>query len=224
MKKFNRILMATAVAASMCMAVVNVGAEEEKTEIEAENEVQLAADVAEESEPVPGVMLTMNNDRGNFNELFCVENGKMYVPIRLAFPGLNDRENKMGLSIGWKDEGDGDAIVQIIYGPTNGGSYVKKGKATVPPFEGVRKTVTIYIDKNADNDAKYKMIYREYTLDKADRNSVSKRRTMTLENPVYIKDVTGGSRVFISIDDVKTISEYLGISDEYSVKIYDYEE
>ncbi len=163
-----------------------------------------------------GNIIGINQDDADFDELFCVINGKNYMPIRLPFPNLNDRENKVGLHIGWDPE---YPLVRLIYGSTTG----ELGVNGVPPFNGVRRCVDIFLWGDTKKDMTASLTVMEYTKDEDGRihSDQEKTKELSLKDPVYLKPVPGGGdRLFVSSEDINTISELLQIDDTYNVKLY----
>lgn len=161
-----------------------------------------------------GDTLGINNDNSNFSELVCIENGKAYLPLRLMFPNLNDRDNKIGMTISW---GTSYPIIHLIYGNTTGGMLVD-GAA---PYEGVRSCVDIMWEGDASNGAKAYLTVIKYTYDDNGEMSIIEHdESQVLDDLVYLKKVEGGDRMFVSIDDINKLTELVGVDSAYSVKLY----
>lgn len=161
-----------------------------------------------------GDTLGINNDNSNFSELVSIENGKAYFPLRLVFPNLNDRENRIGMTISW---GTSYPIVHLIYGNTTGGALVD-GAA---PYEGIRSCVDIMWEGDASNGAKAYLTVIKYTYDAdGEMNIIEYDESQVLDDLIYLKEVDGGSRMFISIDDINKLTSLVGVDGAYSVKLY----
>ncbi len=164
-----------------------------------------------------GDTLAINNENSNFSELVCVENGKAYIPLRLMFPNLNDKENKIGMSIEW-DAG----IIRLIHGETSGEGYIKldNGKAATP-FVGNRKCVDIqWVGDPAEGTTAYLTLIEYKYNENGEREWLDYDDSQVLDNPIYLKKVEGGDRMFVAVEDISKISEWLKIDDSYKVKLY----
>ncbi len=165
-----------------------------------------------------GDQLTMNSDQGQFNDLAFVSDGKLYIPLRLMFPISNDKDNQVGMSIAWSTEYN---TVRIIHGETTGEGLVDGA----PPFVGKRTCIEILLTGDFNEGATGGVTYLEYQ-DKEDLYTGKGvyMEQPDLNDPVYVKNVEGGSRVFVSVEDMMTISELLGLNNDYSVKLYNYKQ
>lgn len=162
-----------------------------------------------------GSVIGINQDNAEFTELFRMENGKTYLPIRLAFPNLNDTENKIGMTISW---GVSYPVIHLIYGSTTGGPLLD-GAA---PYEGVRKCVDIFWEGDITQGVKADLSVIDYTYDENGQMKVlSTDDDKKLNDLIYLKSVNNEShRIFMSLDDINKIAKLLGIQDVYSVKLY----
>lgn len=158
-----------------------------------------------------GKIIINNENYPAFSELVSVIDGKMYVPLRLIFPNLNDRENKIGMTISW----NGSDTIHLIYGFTTG-EAMENGAA---PYTGVRYNVDISIAGDPSEGAYARFTVVQYTLDENGSPVRSEPEIKDMNDPIYLKPVEGGGRFFVSIDDIKDITEYLGIENDYSVKL-----
>ncbi len=161
-----------------------------------------------------GAKILINNDNPSFEELICVENGKTYLPLRLVFPNLNDKDNKIGMTISW---GRSYPVIHLIHGATTGGDPID-GAA---PYEGVRNCVDIMWEGDASNGAKAYLTVIKYTYDEnGEMNIVEHDESQILDDLVYLKKVEDGDRMFVSIDDINKLTKLIGFDGAYSVKIY----
>lgn len=156
----------------------------------------------------------------SFDELVIVENGKTYIPLRLAFPNLNDKEAKMGLKLAW---GQDYPVVRLVYGSTNGESLKVNADGTKePPFDGARRCIDIMWEGDAYQGVKAFISISDYTS-VVDGNPVGMEINddYELDDPLYLKTLSdGGGRVFISLDDASKLSTLLGVNENYRVKLY----
>lgn len=161
-----------------------------------------------------GDTLGINNDNSNFSELVCMEDGKAYIPLRLVFPNLNDRENKLGMTISWSSA---YPMIHLIYGNTTGGMLVD-GAA---PYEGIRSCVDITWEGDASTGATGYLTVIKYTYDaNGEMDIIEYDDSQVLSDKVYLKRVEGGDRMFASIDDINKLAELVGVDGAYSVKLY----
>lgn len=162
----------------------------------------------------PGNRIIINNDGGEFSELLFINNGKTYVPVRLAFPTLNDKENKIGFATSW---GTAYPVIHLIYGNTTG-EDASGGKL---PFWGQRRCIDIMWEGDAYQGANASISVIDYS-EVADGIPVNPEVNdeYSLNDPVILRNVDGGNRMFISIDDVNRLVDILGLDNTYSVKIY----
>lgn len=170
--------------------------------------------VVSADEGVVGDTLGINNEMSNFSELVSINDGKAYLPLRLVFPNLNDKENKIGMTIGW---GTSYPIIHLIHGNTTGGDFVD-GESF---YDGVRSCVDIMWEGDAANGAKAYLTVIKYTYDEnGEMNIIEHDESQVLDDLVYLKEVEGGSRMFVSIEDINKLTELLGLDNAYSVKLY----
>lgn len=161
--------------------------------------------------------VVINNDNPNFSELVIVEGGKTYLPLRLVFPNLNDMNNRKALNIAW---GKTFPVIHLIYGETNGEDYtVLENNVTKTPFIGTRKCVDIMWEGDPETGARGEATVIEYIHDENGEMEILEERSGTLSDKIYLKYVSGGARMFVSIDDINKIAGWLGIDDEYSVTL-----
>ena len=174
-----------------------------------------------------GSEVRINTDDSMFSDLMFVKDGTTYIPLRLAFPNLNDMDNKIGMTIFW----DGDqAKIRLRYGTTDGGDIVSYSNGTSePPFVGERRCLDIFLTGNPETGASAEMQVIHY--DGVDGNGLPTNTTYYqdfaqgdesgLAYPVYIRSVGNGvGRAFVATDDIAKIAEILGINDSYGVKLY----
>lgn len=161
-----------------------------------------------------GDKIIINNDYPSFEELICVENGKTYLPLRLVFPNLNDKDNKIGMTISW---GRSYPVIHLIHGATTGGDAID-GAA---PYAGNRKCVDILWEGDASNGATAYLSVIEYTYNEnGEMDIINGDESQVLNDPIFLKKVEGGDRMFVSIDDINKLAGLLGLDNAYSVKLY----
>lgn len=162
----------------------------------------------------PGNNITINDDGGEFSELLFVNNGKTYVPVRLAFPTLNDKENKIGFATSW---GTAYPVIHLIYGNTTGDD----ASGGILPFLGQRRCIDIMWEGDAYQGANASISVIDYS-EVANGVPVNPEVNdeYSLNDPIILRNVDGGNRMFISIDDVNRLVDILGLDNAYSVKLY----
>lgn len=161
-----------------------------------------------------GDVIGINNDNSAFSELVCVIGDKTYVPLRLIFPNLNDKENRIGMTISWSVS---YPTIHLIYGSTTGGN-LENGAA---PYDGIRKCIDIVWAGDPYYGTEASLTVMEYTYDESgERIILSYDDSMALEDPIFLKTVEGGGRIFVSIDDINTLAKLMKLDDIYSVKLY----
>ena len=169
-----------------------------------------------------GNILSINNDDSNFSELMFVEDGTVYLPLRLIFPNLNDKTNKIGFKIDWDINNPG--VVHLIYGQTTGeGFIVNEDGTTTVPFTGTRKCVDIFLSGDGETGMTADLSVVDYAKLADGRRVTSKiDDSYTLSDKLYLKPVAGGDRLFASVEDIITLSNILGIdkTDDYKVQLY----
>ena len=169
-----------------------------------------------------GTILKVNDDvsKHYFNDLIIFEEGKAYLPMRLVFPVTNDTVNHKAMELQWHASDD---MVRIIYGGTTGEDYILKedelGKYYETPFNGERSCVEISLQGNPEYGATAEVIFIKYIVESGTNKPIAYELGYELEDKVYIKSVGNGQRLFISIDDVKQISDWLGLDDTYAVTL-----
>jgi len=160
--------------------------------------------------------LTINEDQGVFSDLVFVSEGKLYVPVRLMFPISNDKDKQIGMSIAWSGEYN---TVRLIHGGTTGGALVDGA----PPFIGMRSCIDIILMGDLNAGATGYLTYTRYeNLEDLYDGKADYDDSMVLKDPVYVREVNGGSRVFVSAEDMIMLSDLLGLASDYAVKLYNY--
>ena len=165
--------------------------------------------------------ININNEPSlSFDELVIVENGKTYIPLRLAFPNLNDKQAKLGMKLVW---GTQYPVVRLIYGATTGESQIVEADGTTtPPYNGKRRCIDVMWEGNAHEGVKAYLSIVDYTyVVDGMPGAPETNDEYTLDDPLYLKTLNdGGDRVFISLDDASKLSKLLGVDENYSVKLY----
>lgn len=161
-----------------------------------------------------GNSIVLNDDKGDYTEMLFIDNGITYVPVRLAFPILNDMDNKVGFATSWEKD---FSTIHLIYGATDGGNVVDRKI----PFVGNRRCVDIVWVGDAHQGVEASVTVFDYSnvVNGVPENVVPNGRHQ-LENPIILRDVNGGNRMFISTQDVNKIIGLLGLDSSYSVKLY----
>ncbi|MBQ4528386.1 MAG: hypothetical protein II998_09970 [Clostridia bacterium] len=158
----------------------------------------------------------MNNDTFAFDDLVLVKDDTVYLPIRMIFPNSDGTKNGLGTTIAWGPK-YGTAGFSIVHGSTTGEKPVN-GK---PVFKGERVFLDIILIGDLEAGATGYITYVRYE-DPAelysDNGGDNYDDGLKLSDPVYVKQIAGGDRVFVSIDDIKYLSELLKLSNNYNVK------
>ena len=161
-----------------------------------------------------GTSVRFNDDKKDYSSVVVVENGKLYVPMRMIFPNTNDMENKTALVTMWEK---GNIVIQ--HGATTGEDVVEQKI----PFAGVRKSVEISYYGDPYEGVSASFIPLEYEGDPETAFESGKFEYGEMKyftNPIIMKSVgtDKGYRFFISLEDANTIAEHLGLDESYSVK------
>lgn len=160
-----------------------------------------------------GQIISINGTDTKFIELFSVEDGVIYLPLRLAF---NDFE----------DQGYSVQIVPSIEKKNIAISVVK-----INPETGVvdedRRGVFINWSDEILADAEFsngRLELYQYAKDENGNNYLptdNYRRPTALSSALLFKDVdsNGGKRTFMSIDDLNNMVQFLIDDANYAVKL-----
>lgn len=156
-----------------------------------------------------GQFISINGNNTQFVELFSVEDGKIYLPIRLAF---ND----------FVEQGYSVQVVPSLAKENIAISVVKFNPATGEPEEQ-RKGVFIEWSKNMDLNKNPYGRFRQYNYIKlpSGKNEAPNAMYTPLKHELFFKQVNpnGDIRTFMSIDDLNTMVQFLIGDANYSIKL-----
>jgi len=160
-----------------------------------------------------GQVISINGTQTRFVELFSVEEGKVYLPLRLAF---NDFE----------DQGYSVVVVPSIEKKNIAISVVKVDPVTGETQKGGRGVFINWSDEIiADNEfSNGRLELYEYAKDSNGKNYLpteNYRRPTALVEALRFKyvDEYGGKRTYMSVEDLTNMVQFLIDDANYSIKL-----
>lgn len=148
----------------------------------------------------------------DFKELLLVNNGTTYLPIRLAFPYFGSKEYEVIIN-----PNIDESNVRIkVYKKDEGGNIKTQRSAAF---------IEWYNDIDENGKVNGKVVAISYESDNYDDNPQDIYNTditiNELKCPLIFKNVDnlGGQRLFVSLDDLKDLVNFLIGDDDYTVKI-----
>ena len=158
-----------------------------------------------------GQAISINGTDTKFVELFTVENGIIYLPLRLAF---ND----------FVDQGYSVVITPSMTKKNISISIVKVDSVTGEVVDKVRRGVYIGWNEEITQEADFangRIEFYEYEKVNNLNKLLTFVRPVALSSALEFKkvDYNGGARTFISVEDLNTIVQFLIDDAAYSVKL-----
>lgn len=166
-----------------------------------------------------GLNSTKAEEAQDFKELLLVNDGTTYLPIRLAFPHFGSKEYEVIIS---PNIDESNVRIKVYKRGENGKMQPQRKVAFIGwlgdidengKVNGRVETIS-YESDNVDNDNYYKDTTPDMHNTDITRNE--------LKCPLIFKNVDnlGGQRLFVSLDDLKDLVDFLIGDNDYTVEIF----
>jgi len=157
-----------------------------------------------------GQIININGTDTKFIELFSVEDGTIYLPVRLAFNNFEDQGYVVSISPSIEKKNIAIAVVKTdpITNEKDGrGVYINWSDDVTSDSEFSNGRIELY-DYETENGVNY-LPTENY------------RRPTALSSALIFKDVdsNGGKRTFMSVDDLNNMVQFLIDDSNYAVKL-----